>query len=77
MPEIDTAETSDGTVPPLAAACAARSRHLSLSFALVMFNASFVALPTSLLNPEVYLMRSAFAALRAFARLLRPDGWEG
>ena len=53
--EIDTAETSDGTVPPPAAElasasvpCATPSRHPSLSFAMVMFSASFIALTTSL-----------------------------
>ena len=55
MLEIDTAETSDGTVLPSAAElasasvpCATRSRHPSRSFATVMFSASFVALTTSL-----------------------------
>ena len=55
MPEIDTAETSDRTVPPLAAElasttvlCVARSRHPSRSFAIVMVSASFVAITTSL-----------------------------
>ena len=53
MLEIDTAETSDGTVPPPAAELASTSvpcatPHPSLSFAIVMFSASFVALTTSL-----------------------------
>ena len=55
MLEIDTAETSDGTVTPLAAElasttvpCVARSRHPSRSFAIVMFSTSFVAITTSL-----------------------------
>ena len=75
LPEIDTAETSDGIVPPLSAELAPTTVlssfaffcysdvqrilsqlslrpplccHLSLSFAVVMFSASFVALTTSL-----------------------------
>ena len=76
MLEIDTAETSDGTVPPPAAElasasvpCATPSRHPSRSFATVMFSAYFVALTTSLsFHP--------FISSRAHSRLfvLCPSG---
>ena len=72
--EIDTAETSDGTVTPLAAElasttvpCTARSRHPSRSFVIVMFRASFVLFTTSL---------KFHRCPSCLARLLRPDAWE-
>ena len=83
MPEIDTAETSDGTAPPPTAevasttvVCATRFRHPSPSFDLMMFCAPFVAL-TIFLSFHTFISIGAHSRPVVLYSSASTDGWEG